>query len=67
MSEPSHVVWHRSARCVSDHHCVEVANFGDAVGLRNSQRPEHSLTFAAQAWQGFIEALKSGHFDTEQY
>jgi hypothetical protein len=66
MSELPRAVWRRSARCVSDHHCVEVADFGDAIGLRNSQRPEDSLTFSAQAWRSFLDGLKAGDFHTDQ-
>jgi hypothetical protein len=66
MTELPSAVWRRSLRCVSDHHCVEVADFGDAVGLRNSQHPEHSLTISTQAWQNFLDELKAGDFRVEQ-
>ncbi|BCY12724.1 DUF397 domain-containing protein [Actinoplanes sp. L3-i22] len=45
--------------CVSDHHCVEVADFGAEVGMRNSQQPETVLTFPKAAWRDLIAALKS--------
>ena len=58
--------WRRSARCVSDHHCVEVADLGNAVGLRNSQCPEFSLKFSRQEWHGFLDGLKAGDFNPEK-
>jgi hypothetical protein len=66
MSELPRAVWRRSARCVSDHHCVEIADLGDTVGLRNSQRAEISLTFPKQAWHDFLERLTAGDFRSEQ-
>jgi hypothetical protein len=66
MSELPRAVWRRSTRCVSDHHCVEVADLGDAVGLRNSQRPELSLSLSRQAWQQFIDGIEAGEFPSDQ-
>ncbi|RSM51518.1 DUF397 domain-containing protein [Actinoplanes sp. ATCC 53533] len=66
MPELPRAVWRRSARCVSDHHCVEIADLGDAVGLRNSQRSELSLTFSKQVWRGFVDRVKAGDFHSVQ-
>jgi hypothetical protein len=55
--------WRRSTRCVGDHHCVEVAELDGAVGMRNSRRPEVSLIFSKPAWQGLIDAVKTGELD----
>ena len=66
MSELPHATWRRSTRCVSDHHCVEVADLGDTVGLRNSRRPELSMTFSKQDWQNFLEELTVGDVDRGQ-
>jgi hypothetical protein len=60
MIDPPRAAWRRSVRCVSDHHCVEVADLGDTVGLRNSQRPEFSLSFSKREWRGFLDGLKAG-------
>jgi hypothetical protein len=62
MTESPRADWHRSTRCVSDHHCVEVADIGGAVGMRNSQRPELSLAFSKQAWRGFLDGIRLGDF-----
>lgn len=60
MTELPRAAWRRSARCVSDHHCVEVADLDDGVGLRNSQRPASSLIFSRQMWQRFVDGVKVG-------
>lgn len=54
--------WRRSTRCVSNNHCVEVADLAAGIGIRNSQR-EMSLIFDTTAWANFVEALKGGDFD----
>jgi hypothetical protein len=59
MYELPRAVWRRSIRCVSDHHCVEIADLGDVVGLRNSQRPAHSLTVSKQVWRAFLDDIKA--------
>jgi len=66
MSDLPRAVWLRSTRCVSDHHCVEVAGLGKTVGLRNSQRPELFLTFPVQAWHDFLDGIEAGVFGFEQ-
>ena len=45
-------VWVKSSRCESTH-CVEVADLGPAVGVRNSTVPATSLTFSAADGRGF--------------
>jgi hypothetical protein len=57
---PSEANWRRSKACVGEAHCVEVADFGDIVGLRNSQSPTVTLAFGKPAWQTFIDAVKNG-------
>jgi hypothetical protein len=51
--------WRRSARCVSDHHCVEVAEAGEDVLLRNSTRPEVSLHLTRDQWRGLIRLIRA--------
>lgn len=61
------VGWRKSARCVSDNHCVEVADLGGTVGLRNSRLPEVSLSLSEQAWRDLIAGVKAGEFDRPQH
>ncbi|MBL7255599.1 DUF397 domain-containing protein [Paractinoplanes lichenicola] len=59
MHEDRPIGWRRSSRCVGESHCVEV-NLGDhEVLLRNSTRPDVSLTLSLDQWRGLIAALKS--------
>ncbi|MFF5078729.1 DUF397 domain-containing protein [Actinoplanes sp. NPDC000266] len=54
--------WLRSSRCVGEAHCVElsVADSGERVALRNSKKPDTVLTFDADEWRNFMDALKNG-------
>jgi hypothetical protein len=56
-------LWRKSTRCVSDHHCVEVADFGVNVGIRNSQRPDIALMLPKPAWQALLDGIEAGDFD----
>ncbi len=55
--------WFKASRCVGDHHCVEVADLGAGVGLRNSRRPSEFLVVSKSAWRDLIVAVKAGEFD----
>ena len=66
MSEPPSVAvaaWRRSARCVSDHHCVEIVELDHGVGMRNSIRPDVSLVFSTPVWRDLIDCIKAGKLD----
>ncbi|MEV6844713.1 DUF397 domain-containing protein [Actinoplanes sp. NPDC051411] len=52
--------WRKSTYCVGESHCVEVADNGSVIGLRNSRQPEITLTFDVAEWRIFIEDLRSG-------
>lgn len=44
--------------------CVEVAFAGSHVAIRDSKNPDGPiLTYAAQSWYEFVEALRQGEFD----
>ncbi|MFI7540041.1 DUF397 domain-containing protein [Actinoplanes sp. NPDC049599] len=62
-TDRSQATWRRSARCVSDHHCVEIADLGELVGLRNSQVPDASLAISRPAWRHLVAGIKAGEFD----
>jgi hypothetical protein len=51
--------WQRSSRCVSDHHCVEVALAGNGVLLRSSQRPEDVLPLTRDQWRDFLRMVRA--------
>ncbi|MEV4423556.1 DUF397 domain-containing protein, partial [Patulibacter sp. NPDC049589] len=62
MPDLSVAAWRKSTRCVSDHHCVEVADLGDDVGVRNSQRPQTALVLPKAAWRDLIDGITRGDF-----
>lgn len=62
MRETGAAVWRRSTRCEGGH-CVEVADLGNAVGLRNSTLPEVELSFSVDQWRDFVTAVRAGEFD----
>jgi hypothetical protein len=58
------VTWRKSRRSGSNGGCLEVAFTGEVVGVRDSKNPAGAmLMFDADAWIGFIAALKRGEFD----
>jgi len=52
--------WRRSSRCVGESHCVEVADLGVAVGLRNSRKPGVTLTLAKADWDSLLDGIIAG-------
>lgn len=57
-------VWHRSSRSGSNGACVEVADLGGAVGVRDSKDPAGpALTFTPTQWRSFTTTLKAGRAD----
>jgi len=48
--------WRKSRRCEATT-CVEVAEIGPAVGVRNSTDPGVHLEFSAAAWSAFVAGL----------
>lgn len=55
--------WRKSTRCGESGHCVEVANFGQRVGLRNSTRPDETLTISLTAFRELVIRIKHGELD----
>ncbi|WP_117211902.1 DUF397 domain-containing protein [Allorhizocola rhizosphaerae] len=55
--------WHKSTRCGESTHCVEVASYDDHVGLRNSNRPQETLTLSIEAFRDLVDRIKRGELD----
>jgi hypothetical protein len=55
--------WRKASFCASNE-CVEVAQRGDMIVLRDSGQPHDSmLRCAAEDWESFMRGIKSGEFD----
>ena len=53
--------WRRSSHSGTDTNCVEVAEFGHLVAVRDSKSPAGpALTFSPAAWASFVTTLKQG-------
>ncbi|MFC6015581.1 DUF397 domain-containing protein [Plantactinospora solaniradicis] len=55
--------WRRSSRCVTEHHCVEVASATDVIALRNSRHPADVLLLPGSVWRNLISGVKAGVFE----
>jgi hypothetical protein len=60
-------VWHKSSR--SDNNggaCVEVAELGTAVAVRDSKdRSGPILIFTPEEWRAFVGGVKDGEFELD--
>jgi len=54
--------WHKSSFSATDN-CVEVADLGSRLAVRDSKRPaEGALVFATAEWDAFVEGVRAGEF-----
>jgi len=54
--------WTKSTYCDTAA-CVEVAEIGDAVGVRQTEDGERVLLVSREAWRAFVAGVKDGEFD----
>ena len=55
--------WRRSTRCGESGQCVEIADLGDAVAMRDAADPEGPvLSFTRSGWTEFVAGLARGEF-----
>jgi hypothetical protein len=51
--------WTKSSRSGGNGQCVECADLGDLVAVRDSKNPDGpALAFERDAWRAFIEEIK---------
>ncbi len=56
--------WRKSSRSTSAGNCVEMAEFGGRVAVRDSKDPDGPrLVFGQEAWRGFVAGIRAGSFD----
>jgi hypothetical protein len=56
--------WKKSSRSSGNGQCVEWAELGNAVAVRDSKQPTGpALIFTPDEWAAFIEGVKDGEAD----
>jgi len=56
--------WRKSTRSAGNGNCVEVADTGDQIAVRDSKNLDVTpLVFSREAWVSFISGVSAGDFD----
>lgn len=57
----SHAKWRKSTKSANNGGCVEVADLGDQVAVRDSKNPHGpALVFVDSEWDAFLSAVAKG-------
>ena len=63
MKDLSSLTWRRSTWCAASN-CVEVADVGGAVAVRDSKVADGAvLLYTSDEWSAFVRGIKAGEFD----
>ena len=64
VDQPQHVTaWRRSTRCGESGQCVEIADLGVSVAMRDGTDPDGAiLTFPRSGWTAFVAGLVREEF-----
>ena len=58
------LVWRKARRSTGNGACVEVADTGHVVAVRDSKNPQGAiLTYTTAEWRSFLDDAKRGTFD----
>ncbi len=60
MDEQGHN-WTRSSHCKN---CIEVSPRGEAVFLRDAEKPERTIEVPVEEFRSFLKGVKEGEFDS---
>jgi hypothetical protein len=64
MTDLSHAPWRKARRSQHNGGCVEVANLGEVVAVRDSKHPEAGAHVVGRsAFAAFLADAKAGRFD----
>lgn len=59
-----HPMWRISSFSANGGSCVAVADLGDRVAIRNSNRPDRgTISFSLNAMAALVDAVKTGELD----
>lgn len=59
------VRWNKSSRSAANGNCVETAEIGGRIAVRDSKDPEGPrLSLSPDSWRGFVADVRDGFFDT---
>ncbi|MQA24570.1 MAG: DUF397 domain-containing protein [Micromonosporaceae bacterium] len=59
----SRAVWKKSQKSSTNGGCVEVADLGNHIAVRDSKRPDQApLVFTAFEWECFLDGVTKGEF-----
>jgi hypothetical protein len=64
MTDLTNARWRKSSRSGANGDCVEWANLGDAIAVRDSKDPHGpALIFTPDEWRAFLSGVKDGEAD----
>ena len=60
--------WEKSSLSFANGNCVQIADLGGEIGVRNSRNPDGPiLRFSIHEWHAFLAGARNGEFDAIGY